>query len=201
MSNRTYWIGFCNVCVEPGKLLFVSWMMYDKADQEGCYSSKAVGKVQWLYSPSLSSVPLLIADQKAVQHIQEKTQHHAEINKPGHLMQDTWAKPVPLLTARKVSTVFIFYCCFKTATSQGINGKKCHGICLLWIQFKSKPQRQSITNFLSVLIKSRDSQTWREVLERGIVQLKYRGRQQKVGQKSRKYNIWEIVENEWVCSV
>lgn len=68
-------------------------------------------------------------------------QHHAQINKPGCLMQDTWAKPVPLLTIRKASTVFIFCCCFKTATSHETNGKKYHGICLLWMQFNSKPQR------------------------------------------------------------
>lgn len=53
-----------------------------------------------------------------------KTQHHAEINKPRHLTQDTWAKSVPLLTTRNVSAVFIFCYCFKTPTSQGTNGKK-----------------------------------------------------------------------------
>lgn len=101
------------------------------------------------------------------------------------------------------SPLFFFCYCFKTATSQGTNGKKCHGICLLWIQFKSKPQRWSITKFWSELIKSRDSQTCGEVLEKGMERLESRGVQQpqKVGQKSRKHNIWEMVENEWVRSV
>lgn len=132
-----------------------------------------------------------------------KTQHHTEINKPGQLMQDTWAKPVPLLTTRKVSAVFIFCYCFTTAASQGTNWKTCHGICLLWILFNSKPQRWSITNFWSELIKSRTSQTWGEVLETGMKQLESRGVQQpqKVGQKSRKHNVWELPENKWVCSV
>lgn len=132
-----------------------------------------------------------------------KTQHHTEINKPGQLMQDTWAKPVPLLTTRKVSAVFIFCYCFTTAASQGTNWKTCHGICLLWILFNSKPQRWSITNFWSELIKSRTSQTWGEVLETGMKQLESGGVQQpqKVGQKSRKHNVWELPENKWVCSV
>ena len=55
---------FYKVYLESGKLLFVGWMMRDKANQEGHYSSKAVSKVQRLYSPSLSSMPLLLADQK-----------------------------------------------------------------------------------------------------------------------------------------
>lgn len=109
---------------------------------------------------------------------ERKTQPHTEINYPGHLMQDTWAKPVPLLTIRKVFLVFIFCNCFKIATSRENNGKKCHGIHLLWIQFKSKPQRWSVTNFWSELIKSKSSQTLGKILKEGPEQLEFRGAQQ-----------------------
>lgn len=120
-----------------------------------------------------------------------KTQPHSEINNPGHLVQNTRAKPVPLLTTRKVFLVFIFCNCFKAATSQEANGEKCHGIDLLWIPFKPKPQRWSITNFRSELIKPRDSQTLGEVLKEGTEQLEFRGEEQpqKVDQKSRKLNM------------
>lgn len=127
-----------------------------------------------------------------------KTQPHTEMNNPGHLLQDTRAKPVPLLTTRKVFLVFIFCNCFKTATPQETNGKKCRGIRLLWIQLTSKPQRWSITNFWSELIKSRDSQTLGEALKEGTEQLEFRGveQPQNVDQKSRKLkmrNGWKWV--------
>lgn len=171
MSNRTYWTGFW-------KSLSGAWQIavleLGDAWQQ---TRRAVIPVRLWAKFNTYTVPpsplfhcsWLIKSQCDMS--KRKTQHHAEINKPGHLMQDTWAKLVPLLTTRKVSTVFIFCYCFKTATSQGTNGKKCHGICLLWFQFNSKPQRWSITNFWSELIKSSYTQTWGEVLKRDMEQL------------------------------
>lgn len=158
--------------------------MHDKANQESCCFSMSVGK----FSTCTVSPFHLCHCSWLIKSPCDKTQPYTEINNPRHLMQDTWAKPVPLLTARKVFLVFIFCNCFKTATSQETNGKKCHGIHLLWIQFKSKPQRWSITNFWSELIKSRNSQTLGEILKEGTEQLEFRAAQQpqKVVQKSRK---------------
>lgn len=65
-------MGFYRVCLDSGRLLLVSWMMRDKANQEGCSCSVAVGKVQHLHSFSLSSMPLLLADQKPMGHAREK---------------------------------------------------------------------------------------------------------------------------------
>lgn len=109
------------VCLESDKLLLMSCMMQDKANQGGCFSSKAVGTIQHLDNLSPSSMPLYLAGQKPVS--KRKTQPHTEINKPRHLMQGTRAKPVPLLVPGR-PPLFIFCYHFKTAMSQGTKGKK-----------------------------------------------------------------------------
>lgn len=163
ITGHTEWGFIESVWTLAGCWWWAGWCMTKQ-------TRKAVS--MWLWAKfstcTVSPSPLcpcswLIKSQRDIP--KRKTQPHTEINNPGHLVQDTWAKPVPLPTTRKIFLVFVFCNCFKTATSQETNGKKCHGIHLLWIQFKSKPQGWSKTNFWSGLIKSRNSQTLGEILK------------------------------------